>query len=101
MFAGALMAGQKNSEAAAAHGIPPSTAYDLANKFKDTGSVENLPRSGRPPTLSDQDKRQIIRTAKKQRRTAFADISNQLDLNVSKATIRVVLRSAGYSRHVA
>ena len=26
------MAGEKLSEAAAAHGIPPSTAYDLAKK---------------------------------------------------------------------
>ena len=73
----------------------------ITKKLKDTGSVENLLCSGCPPILSDQDKCQILQTAKKQWCMTFGDISNQLDLNVSESIICLILRSVGYSWHVA
>ena len=78
-----------------------STARNIIKKFQRQGNTENAQHSGRPPKLTDADKRHLIRTARKQRRTPFAEIGNQLGLDVTNTTIRNVLKGAGYHRHVA
>jgi transposase len=36
------------------------TIYQLAEKFDETGSVEDVPRSGRPTTVTTEENTQIV-----------------------------------------
>ena len=76
--------------------MPYTTALDIWKKYKKMGLTHNLPRSGRPRTVTDHTKRQIVRTATKERWKPFAEIGNQVELKVSDATIRRVLAEEGY-----
>jgi transposase len=61
-------------------------------------------RSGRPPTLTEEEVARIIDWAcatKGNRRTPWAKIPIILELDVSHHAIRTALRNAGYSRRVA
>jgi transposase len=101
LFVGAVLGGQDVAQAARHFGLKDSTARSILKKYHETGTTENQTRSGRPPKLTEADKRQIVRTARKERRTPFSKIGNQLGLNVTDTTIRHVLSSAGYHRRVA
>ena len=98
---GAVEAGESVAKAAARLGLSDSTARDIIKKFEKNGNTENEQRSGRPQKLTNADKRHLIRTARKQRRTPFAELGNQLRLNITDTTIRNVLKGAGYHRRVA
>jgi len=98
---GAVIGGLKVGTVATHFGVPDSTARDIVEKFEKTGTTENLLRSGHPTKLNDGDKCQIVWTAQKQWRTAFAEISNQLGLDVCGMTIQRVLSNAGYHRCIA
>ena len=98
---GAVLGGQSVARAARLFDIKDSTARSIMKKYYETGDAENRPRSGRPPKLTEYDRRHIIRTAKKERRTPFAEIGNQLGLRVGETTIRRVLNAVGFHRRVA
>ncbi|KAJ8516016.1 hypothetical protein ONZ45_g6641 [Pleurotus djamor] len=98
---GAIEAGNTVRKAAKLVGLPHSTAHDIYKKFQMTGSTTNLPRSGRPPILSDTGKRALVRNALKNRRKPFAELANETTPKVSTATVRNVLKSKGYHRRVA
>ena len=44
--------------------IPPSTIKSIIKKWKEYGTTTNLPREGRPPKLTDQARRALIRGKK-------------------------------------
>lgn len=98
---GAIESGLSVAKAAELVGMPKSTAYDIKNKFKKTGSTANLRRSGRPKKLSEAGKRLIVRNAIKARCKPFRELANELQLDVSASTIRRVLDEKGYHRRVA
>jgi transposase len=89
------------SAAARNENVPPRTAQNLIQRFKQTGSTANKPRPGRPRKLNDYDKRQVIRTARKNRRMPLAELTNQIATKVSVGSIRRVLAAQGYHRRVA
>ena len=41
--------------------IPRSTIKSIIKKWKEYGTTTNLPREGRPPKLTDQTRRALIR----------------------------------------
>jgi transposase len=41
--------------------IPRSTIKSIIKKWKEYGTTTNLPREGRPPKLTDQARRALIR----------------------------------------
>jgi hypothetical protein len=41
--------------------IPQSTSKSIIKKWKEYGTTTNLPREGRPPTLTDLARRALIR----------------------------------------
>ena len=45
--------------------IPRSTIKSMIKKWKEYGTTTNLPREGRPPKLTDQARRALIREATK------------------------------------
>lgn len=100
-FIGAVNAGQKVAQAARHYGIKTSTARNITAKFRNTGSVKNLPRSGRPRALTSADKRHLIRAVRKERRKPLAKVGNALGLNVSVQTLRNALKEKNYHRRIA
>jgi transposase len=81
--------------------VPPRTAQNLIQRFKEMGSTANKLRTGRPSKLTEYDKRQIIRTARKNRRMPLTELTNQIATKVSVGSIRRVLAAHGYHRRVA
>ncbi|CAA7270967.1 unnamed protein product [Cyclocybe aegerita] len=100
-FIGAVLTGTTVAKAARVFHIHDSAARYIWKKYKTTGSTENLPRSGCPHKLDNTVERHIIRIARRERRTPFTNIGNQLPSPVSGSTVRRVLRNAGYFRRVA
>ncbi|KAF5312429.1 hypothetical protein D9619_003837 [Psilocybe cf. subviscida] len=98
---GAVNAGQSIAKAARHYRINESTARNIVQKYRKTGSVENLPRSGRPTALTDADKRQFVRAAQSHRRKALTELGNELGLDVDEKTLRNALKERNYHRRVA
>ncbi len=74
--------------------IPLSTVYDYIKKLKKSGSIKDLPRSGRPRKLSPRKRRQLGSLVSKNKFSTCAELANSLNkthtnLNISK---RAVLR---------
>lgn len=83
---------------------PHSTVSYILKKFKSTGSVENMPRSGRPRVLAEQDVRTLERTVKVNRRDSLTDITNKFNQGrvraVSRRTVQHHLHKHGFKRRV-
>jgi len=80
-------------------GKPRSTIQGIVDRFCKNKSLKNLPRSGRPPALSQNDERFIVRQIKKNPKMSAPKITGELKMRgntVSEATIRTALRENGY-----
>ena len=81
-------------------GHPKSTVQDVITKYKEGSCADAAPRSGRPPALSEQDKCQLGRVVKKNRKKAVEEITEQfnqsLNISVSSKTVTRTLHSMGY-----
>ncbi|GET66162.1 IS630 family transposase [Rhizophagus irregularis DAOM 181602=DAOM 197198] len=82
-------------------GRDPTTICRFIDKYKKTGVTENLPRSGRPPALNNNEKNALINEVKKNRREPLHEIINTLGLSCSLTTARQTLYDAGIHSHVA
>ncbi|GET58376.1 IS630 family transposase [Rhizophagus irregularis DAOM 181602=DAOM 197198] len=82
-------------------GRDPTTIRRFIDKYKKTGVTENLPRSGRPPALNNNEKNALINEVKKNRREPLHEIINTLGLSCSLTTARQTLYDAGIHSHVA
>ena len=100
-FVGAVQSGVSQAKAARQENIPPSTASDIWKNYVATGTPHYTPRPGRPPALSDQGKRSIVRNAVKARRAPLRDLAIQAAENVSEETIRRALDDCDYHRCLA
>ena len=76
----------------------------MVHKYKSTGSVEDLPKSGCPQVLTAQEKRIAVNLSKKDRFHPAMSIRDDLETNygtsVSVATIKRTLVNAGMHRHI-
>ena len=76
----------------------------IIRRFQATGSIENLPASGRLQLMSARDKRSLIRSVKNNQSTPLKEITAKFNENgnraVSKRTVQQVLFKAGYHRRV-
>jgi transposase len=98
---GALLAGERVSDVAKQYGLQWQTCKAILTRYLQRGTTHNAPRSGRPPKLSDRDKRRLLRLMKKHRRATFTELAKIFSPKVSSRTIRRVLHDHGYSRHTA
>ncbi|KIK03683.1 hypothetical protein K443DRAFT_5171 [Laccaria amethystina LaAM-08-1] len=97
---GALLAGKGLHEAAQMTDFKKSTAADIWKRYQQTGSTQNHPRSGCLKVVMDRLKQEIMNAAKKSRWQPFQEITNNLEPQVSDATIRNVLAKEGYHQCV-
>lgn len=82
-----------------------STVHDIIQKYKHEGRLKNKKRSGRPPILTEQDKRTIIRKIKQNPKLSAPKIATELEIGtgikVNPETVRNVLRKANYHGRTA
>ena len=65
MIVGMFKAGKKPSMIATKLGINNSTIYKFLKRFKQTGSIENKKRKGRPPKWTTRDNNRLSILVKK------------------------------------
>src|SRR6266542_5530442 len=86
-------------------GHSQKTISNIIIKYQDEGMTTTAQRSGRPKILSDQDKRHLIRTVKKNRNIAIEELTDKfnksLTISVSTSTVRNYLHQEGYFGRVA
>ena len=82
-------------------GRNPTTIRRFIAKYKKTGNIENLPRSGRPPVLNDDEKNQLINEITKNRRVPLHEVVNTLGLNCGLTTVKKILYKVGIHSHIA
>jgi transposase len=67
--------GEKISDIARVLQQPKSTISDIIKRFREAGTVENRPRSGRPRAMDDSDYRQLEKIVKNERRAPLVEIT--------------------------
>ncbi|GBC48705.2 transposable element tc3 transposase, putative [Rhizophagus irregularis DAOM 181602=DAOM 197198] len=82
-------------------GRDPTTIRRIIDRYKKTGKTENLPRSGRPPALNNNEKNALINKVTQDRCEPLHEVINTLDLNCSLTTAKRALHSVGIYSHVA
>jgi len=83
---------------------PRSTISDIIKRFREAGTVENRPRSGRPRAMDDTGYQQLEKIVKAERRAPLvkitANFNEERNVSVSKRTVRRRLMDHGFSRSV-
>jgi hypothetical protein len=64
---GGWLFGHSEREIEKKTGLPKSTIHDTIERYEETGLGTSRPRSGRPPILTDRDKRYIVRPVRSDR----------------------------------
>lgn len=104
MIVNSMETGGKISNLAQTLSIPRTTIHSVIQKYRKTGSVENVPRKGRKKMFTERDGNAVFRLVKKDRKSNLRDITNKFneekDRMFSCRTIHRHLRRNGYSRRV-
>jgi transposase len=98
---GMRMGGASLREVAAKFKRPLSTVNSIINKKKETGTVTNIPRSGRPTIFTERGLRELKQAALGNRRSSLADITNTITTQASRSTVRRELKDMGFRCRVA
>ena len=80
-------------------GRPRSTVQSIIDRVSATKTLKNQPRSGRPKSLSESDKRFVVREIKKNPRSSAPKIASEQTRRgtpVSASTVRKTLREEQY-----
>jgi transposase len=84
--------------------IPQSTIKSIINKWKEYGTTTNLLREGRPPKLTEQARRALIREATKRPKITQKELRSstaEIGTSVHRTTLSRTLHKAGlYGRVV-
>ena len=84
--------------------IPGSNIKSMIKKLKEYGTTTNLPREGRPPKLTDQARRAIIREATKRPKITLKELQSstaEIGVSVHRTTLSHTLHRTGLYRRVA
>lgn len=92
--------GYKYRDIAEKVGVSVGAAYATIKRLTVHHSVQSLPRSGRPSTVTDTTRRAIIRLLRTNRFDTYRMVSDRLGF-VSERMVRKVAYEEGYRRRVA
>jgi transposase len=84
--------------------IPQSTIKSIIKKWKEYGTTTNLPREDRPPKLTDQARRALIRGATKRPMITLKEMQSspaEIGVFVHLTTLSCTLHRAGLYGRVA
>ena len=96
----------KHAEISRMLGIPRTTVSCVIKRYRERGSVVNIPRRGAHSKLKARDTRGLLRIVKRNRKRGLTDITALFNENrgenvtVSKRTIQRTLYKEGYFRRV-
>ena len=79
----------------------PTTIRCFIGKYKKTEKTENLPRSGRPPVLNNDEKSALVNEVMQNRHELLHEIINILSLNCSIIIAKRTLYVAGIHSYIA
>lgn len=83
----------------------PCTVSRIVKKFKDTGTVADRKRSGRPKTTTEAEDRRMVITSKRNRRLTAPEIAAEINRSrmnpVSVSTVKSRLNQAGLYGRIA
>ena len=80
--------------------IPQSTSKSIIKKWKEYGTTTNLPREGRPPKLTDQARRALIREATKRPKIILKQLQSstaEIGVSVHRTTLSPTLHRAAFT----
>lgn len=80
---------------------PASTCNTIYRKWKETGTVKDKPRSGRPPKLNEEEEKMFIETVKANPDFSISQAIEESQVNASKTTGWRVLKAHGFSSRVS
>ncbi|CAK5277234.1 unnamed protein product [Mycena citricolor] len=100
-FVGAMIADSQLAKHSRTFNIPFHTARKIWKKYRETGSVSDRPKSGRPKKVTPEMESEMVETARENRRLPFCDIGNMTDPPVGATTVANVLDGVGMHRRVA
>lgn len=82
-----------------------SSIQRVINNYKDTEDYLSRPRSGRPPLLTNREKRKIVQQVRKEPRLTakkiVENVQEEFHKTISKDTVRRTLKKANYHSRVA
>ena len=81
-----------------------STIKSIIKKWKEYGTTTNQPRVARPPKLTDQARRVIIREAAKSPKITLKELQSstaEIGISVNRTTLSRTLHRAGHYGRVA
>lgn len=87
-----LSQGKTHRAVAAAFNTSPSTTHRIFKRWKEDATLENKPRSGRPPKLTEAEKRYIVLLVKRNRSITYSALIGAMGGRISRSTIRRCLR---------
>lgn len=83
------------AQIAADEGVTPRAVYGIVQRYTDQDEGKSRPRSGRPPALSERDKRAISREITRDPFISNRDLHHLTGLQCSIDTLITYLRSKG------
>jgi transposase len=105
---GMLRSGSTIPEVADAYGRTDRAIRDLRKKYNQTGSVQDKPRSGRPPILSTHQKKILYRKARSKPKIEYSELRKDgifvnadgtLSKPPSRTTLYRLLKGRGLTNH--
>ena len=85
--------GHKLSETSKLLSVSYMTISNIVKKYRNTGSAENMKRSGRPKLVSDRDYRKLERLLKANRRDFLSNITSKFNENREIQVSRKIVQS--------
>ena len=105
LIIGGWLFGHSEREIEEKTGHPKSTIHDTIARYRENGTATTALRTGRPPILTDRDKRHLEITVRTNRRQTtkqiHANFVQSTGTAVSESTIKRALYEAGYNSRVA
>jgi transposase len=84
--------------------IPRCTIKSIIQNWKECGTTTNLPREGRPPKLTNQARRALIRESTKRPKITLKELQSstaEIGVSVHRTTLTCTLHRAGLYRRMA
>jgi transposase len=88
----AVESGRSYRDVAEEAGCSPAAVFNIFQRWKKDQTLDRKPRSGRPKKLTVQQIRYVLLSLKRDRRITYESLVNFLGGQVSRTTIRRVIR---------
>lgn len=96
-----LEAGEKISVVARKHRVSRGAVRSTLARYKNHGTFITLERKGRPRSISDHTRRQIVRKVRNDPLISMEELCKLFESDASESSIRAILRVNDLSRQVA